>query len=247
MPAEKTRLDNLVVARGLAPDLAAACAEIMADNILVDERGNNKPGMMVPATAVLRRRREPEPYVSRGGRKLAGALAATGVSVAGCRALDAGASTGGFTDCLLQHGSAAVTALDVGRGLLAHKLRIDPRVTVVENCNIRALAPGELGEPFDLVVADLSFISLRKVLPALAAQARAGGQLLLLVKPQFEAPRGQVAKGGVVRDDDVRRAAATAVAEAAPACGLAVAGVHESVLPGARGNREYFLHCRKPA
>ncbi|HNW94435.1 MAG TPA: TlyA family RNA methyltransferase [bacterium] len=245
MAGHKQRLDELLVARGLVADLAAARAEIMANNIIVDDRACDKPGTPVAADAVIRRRHEPEPYVSRGGRKLAGALAAAGMEVHGWRVLDAGASTGGFTDCLLQHGAAQVVAVDVGRGLLAHTLRIDPRVTVVEECNVRGLAPGDLGELFDLVVADLSFISLRTVLPALAGQTCAGGELLLLVKPQFEAEKGTVGSGGIVRDEAVRQQAIAAVAEAAQAGGLTVAGVHASPVTGTKGNQEYFIRLSK--
>lgn len=242
MAEGRQRLDELVLARGLAPDLKTARAQVLAGNVLVDERCVDKCGARCAPAAAVRLKRATEPYVSRGGVKLAGALAAARLTVTGWRALDAGAATGGFTDCLLQHGASAVTALDVGRGLLAHKLRIDPRVTVVENRNIRTVRAGELGEPFDLVVADLSFISLRTALPALTGQVRLGGQMLLLVKPQFEVEKGRVGTGGIVRDDAARQAAIAAVADAVRAAGLAVKAIIPSSLTGAKGNQEYFIH-----
>ncbi len=187
----------------------------------------------------------PLPYVSRGGVKLAGALDALALDVRGLRVLDAGASTGGFTDCLLQRGATHVVAADVGRAQLAQKLRNDARVTVVENNNLRHAVAGDFGEPFDLVTADLSFISLRTVLPALTAQVRPDGSMLLLVKPQFEAPKEQVGDGGVVRDEAVRQAAVDAVAAAAQALGWTQQRTVPSPLPGADGNREFFLLLRR--
>jgi 23S rRNA (cytidine1920-2'-O)/16S rRNA (cytidine1409-2'-O)-methyltransferase len=187
-------------------------------------------------------------YVSRGGAKLAHALARLGVSVAGRRALDAGASTGGFTDCLLRLGASRVLAVDVAYGALAWRLRTDPRVRVLERTNVRRLDLRAMGEPpVDLVVADLSFISLRVVRDALAAAAAPDADLVLLVKPQFEAPRDRVSPGGVVRDPATWRDAMRAVADAYREAGFALAGACASPLVGPAGNREFFLHLRRDA
>jgi 23S rRNA (cytidine1920-2'-O)/16S rRNA (cytidine1409-2'-O)-methyltransferase len=185
------------------------------------------------------------PYVSRGGDKLAGALQRFDVPVAGARALDAGASTGGFTDCLLQHGAARVVAVDVGYGQLHERLRADPRVESRERTNVRDLGPGDLGAPFDLVVADLSFISLRTVLAQLIALAAPGAHLVLLVKPQFEAGRAEASRGrGVIRDPVVRRRVLDEVVNALDGCGAAIMGTMVSPLTGADGNVELFVHAR---
>lgn len=241
----KRRLDEQVLARGLAPDLKTAQAQVLAGNVLVDEMCIATCGTLVPADAPIRLKKMPLLYVSRGGIKLAGALDALGLEVRGLRVLDAGASTGGFTDCLLQRGAAHVVAADVGRAQLAQKLRADARVTVVENCNLRHAQAGELGEPFDLVTADLSFISLRTVLPALATLVRPDGGMLLLVKPQFEAAKEQVGPGGIVRDEAVWQAAVDAVAATARTLGWMQQQVVPSPLPGADGNREFFLRLRR--
>ena len=187
------------------------------------------------------------PWVSRGGVKLAAALDAFGVDPAGRRCLDVGASTGGFTDVLLQRGAVPVVALDVGRGQLDWKLRTDPRVVVIEGVNARHLAPGDLPAPFALVTVDVSFISLRLVLPALLPHLAPGADLVCLVKPQFEVGREHVGKGGVVRDAAAREAAITAVAQAAAALGLHVLGRLPSPLPGPAGNVEELLHLKAPA
>jgi 23S rRNA (cytidine1920-2'-O)/16S rRNA (cytidine1409-2'-O)-methyltransferase len=187
-------------------------------------------------------------YASRGGRKLAGALAAfPGLVVAGQQCLDAGASTGGFTDVLLRAGAAHVTAVDVGYGQLAWALRSDERVTVLDRLNVRQLQPGQISPPPGLVTADLSFISLTLALPALAACARPDADFVLLVKPQFEVGRGRVGSGGVVRDPGLRADAVTSVATAAARLGLGVAGLAASPLPGPAGNVEYFLWLRRGA
>jgi 23S rRNA (cytidine1920-2'-O)/16S rRNA (cytidine1409-2'-O)-methyltransferase len=184
-------------------------------------------------------------YVGRGGDKLAGALARFRVPVAGVRALDAGASTGGFTDCLLQHGAARVAAVDVGYGQLHERLRADPRVEVHERTNVRDLSPGDLGPPFDVVVADLSFISLRTVISPLVALAAPGAHLVVLVKPQFEAGRREAARGrGVIRDPQVWRRVLDEVAAALDAAGTAIMGGMASPLRGADGNVEFLLHAR---
>jgi len=209
--------------------------------VLVEERPVTKPGTDVEAGAAIRLRTELAPFVSRGGQKLAGALDAFAIDVAGWSALDVGASTGGFTDCLLQRGAHRVVAVDVGYGQLAWTLRQDPRVEVHERTNARRLPPDFLAEPVDLAVVDVSFISLRLVLPAIVPSVRPGGTLVVLVKPQFEAGREHVGAKGVVRDPAARRAAVDAVREAAAACGLDVSGEADSVLTGPKGNQETFL------
>ena len=190
-------------------------------------------------------RHEPPRFVSRGGDKLAAALDRFAVPVAGARALDAGASTGGFTDCLLQHGARSVVAVDVGYGQLHERLRADARVESHERTNIRDLAPGDLGAPFDVVVADLSFISLRTVLPALLGQSAPGAHLVLLVKPQFEAGRSEASRGrGVIRDPEVHRRVLDEVMNALRAAGAAIMGTMRSPLLGADGNVELFVYAR---
>jgi 23S rRNA (cytidine1920-2'-O)/16S rRNA (cytidine1409-2'-O)-methyltransferase len=231
----KKRLDVLLVERGLAESRAQAQALVLAGLV----PGYGKPGVPVEDSAELVVERPP-PYVSRGGEKLAHALVVLGLDVAGLRCLDVGASTGGFTDVLLQRGARAVIALDVGYGQLHPRLRSDPRVTVLERTNARELR--ELPFSPELVTCDVSFISVRKALPPALALAAAGWQALVLVKPQFEAGRGEVGKGGVVRDPTVHRRVLHDVAEAALAWGARTAAVVDSGLPGPKGNREFFLH-----
>src|SRR5438132_163434 len=231
----KKRLDVLLVERGLAESRAQAQALVLAGRV----RGHAKPGMQVDEEAQLELE-APRPYVSRGGQKLAHALDAFGVDPAGRDCLDVGASTGGFTDVLLQRGAARVIAVDVGYGQLHEKVRADPRVTVLERTNARELR--ELPFRPELVVCDVSFISLRLVLPAALALARDGWEALALVKPQFEAGRAEVGKGGVVRDVAVRRRVVRELAEAALAWGAEPVGVVDSGLPAPKGNREVFLH-----
>ena len=235
------RLDRLLVDLGLAPSRERAQRLILAGDVLVGDRPATKPGAVVAADAVLRLRKTPSAYVSRGGEKLAGALDAFGLDVAGKVALDVGASTGGFTDCLLRRGARRVFALDVGYGQLAWTLRQDERVTVLERTNARRLEASMLTEAPDLATVDVSFISLALVLPAVAAVLRPAGSMVALVKPQFEVGRGQVGKGGVVRDPAVRAAAVARVRDDAQALGLSVRGQSDSVLPGPKGNREAFL------
>jgi len=188
---------------------------------------------------------DPPPFVSRAGSKLAAALDRWDVPVAGARALDAGASTGGFTDCLLQRGAARVVAVDVGYGQIHERLRADPRVEVHERLNVRDLAPGDLGAPFPLVVADLSFISLRTVLPQLVAQAAPGADLVLLVKPQFEAGRAEAGRGrGVIRDPEVWRRVLEEIVRAVEGHAAAIMGVMVSPITGADGNVEFLVHAR---
>jgi 23S rRNA (cytidine1920-2'-O)/16S rRNA (cytidine1409-2'-O)-methyltransferase len=231
----RKRLDVLLVERGLAESRAQAQALVMAGLV----PGYAKPGQQVDEGAELSVERGPA-YVSRGGAKLAHALDRLGVDPAGLDCLDVGASTGGFTDVLLQRGAARVVALDVGYGQLHPRLRDDPRVTVLERTNVRALE--ELPFAPQLVVCDVSFVSVRKALPPALRLAAPGWQALVLVKPQFEAGRADVGKGGVVRDPEVRRRVVREVAEAAPGWGASVAGVVDSGLPGPKGNRELFLH-----
>jgi 23S rRNA (cytidine1920-2'-O)/16S rRNA (cytidine1409-2'-O)-methyltransferase len=233
------RLDSLLAERGLFESRTRAAAAILAGQVHLGpgRRRAEKPGQLVDAAVELDVE-GPPPYVSRGGVKLANALEALGVPVAGRRALDVGASTGGFTDCLLQHGAAHVIALDVAYGELDWRLREDPRVTVIERVNARALTPGQLPYAPDLVVVDVSFISLRKVLPAVLACAAAEFDCLAMVKPQFEVGRERIGKGGVVRDAALRREAVHAVADAAPG---SVMGSAASALEGPSGNRETFL------
>ena len=241
------RLDRLLVDLGLAASRERAQRLILAGEVLVGDRPATKPGTMVAADAPLRLRRPPSDYVSRGGEKLAGALDAFGLEVAGQVALDVGASTGGFTDCLLRRGARRVFALDVGYGQLAWTLRQDARVTVLERINARRLEASMLAEAPDLATVDVSFISLALVLPAVAAALQPAGSVVALVKPQFEAGRGQVGKGGVVRDPTVRAAAVARIRDEAQTLGLTVRGESDSVLAGPKGNREVFLWLARPA
>jgi 23S rRNA (cytidine1920-2'-O)/16S rRNA (cytidine1409-2'-O)-methyltransferase len=231
----KKRLDVLLVERGLAESRAQAQALVLAGLV----PGYDKAGAQVDEGAELTVDARP-PFVSRGGEKLANALDAVGLDVTGLDCLDLGASTGGFTDCLLQRGAARVVALDVGYGQLHPKLRGDPRVTVIERMNARALE--ELPFAPELVVCDVSFISARTVLPPALLLAAPGWRALVMVKPQFEAGRADVGKGGVVRDVEVRRRVVREVAEAALAWRGRVAGVIDSGVPGPKGNRETFLY-----
>jgi 23S rRNA (cytidine1920-2'-O)/16S rRNA (cytidine1409-2'-O)-methyltransferase len=235
------RIDRLLVERGLVTSRERARRLVMAGQVLVDDRPVTKPGTEVPADAALRLRGGESPYVSRGGEKLAGALDAFRLDVHDVVALDVGASTGGFTDCLLQRGARRVIAVDVGYGQLAWRLRQDARVVVLERTNARRLEPGMLPEQPAMAVVDVSFISLAKVLPAVAGVVVPGGTIVAMVKPQFEVGRGRVGKGGVVRDADERAGAVASVRAVATALGLDVRGEAESVLPGPKGNREVFL------
>ena len=239
----KVRLDALLHRRGLFESRTRAAAAVMAGAVrLGDAEGprGQKPGQLVAEDAELSVDAGP-PYVSRGGVKLANALARFGLEVGGRRALDVGASTGGFTDCLLQSGAAHVIALDVAYGELHWSMRTDARVTVLERVNARALTPGELPYRPDLVVADVSFISLEKILPAVLACTAERYDALVMVKPQFEVGRERLGKGGVVREPALRREALLGVARAAQSDGAAVLGVASSGLPGPKGNQESFL------
>ena len=248
----RRRLDAELVRRNLARSREQARELIEAGRVTVGGQTATKAATQVETSAalVVAEAREGADYVSRGGHKLAGALAAfaaDGLSFAGRRALDAGASTGGFTDVLLRNGAAHVVAVDVGYGQLAWSLRTDERVTVLDRTNVRDLTPEMIGGPVDLVVGDLSFISLRLVLPALAACATAEADLALMVKPQFEVGRERLGSGGVVRDVALHAEAVRDVAAAAAQAGLGVRGVAASPLPGPAGNVEYFLWLRADA
>ena len=238
----KRRLDALLTERGLFETRTRAAAAVLAGEVRLggDRRRAAKPGQLV-ADDVLVAVDEAPRFVSRGGIKLANALASSGLEVAGRRCLDAGASTGGFTDCLLGAGAAHVVALDVAYGEFSWRLRGDPRVTVIERFNARALTAAALPYAPEVIVADLSFISLRKVLGALLACAAERFDALLLVKPQFEVGREQVGRGGVVRDPALRRRALLEVVAAASALGASVRGFHASGLPGPKGNIETFI------
>ncbi len=242
------RLDSELVRRGLARSREQAAGLIRAGRVSVAGRPAGKPATQVDTATAIVVAEIPEgpDYVSRGAHKLLGALEAfEGLTVAGRRCLDAGASTGGFTDVLLRHGAAHVLAVDVGYGQLAWSLRTDERVTVMERVNVRDLTPDMVGEPPTLIVGDLSFISLRLVLPALAACAAETAEFALLVKPQFEVGRERVGPGGVVRDPLLRAEAVADVAAAARSLGLTVKGVTASPLPGPSGNVEYLLWLGK--
>jgi 23S rRNA (cytidine1920-2'-O)/16S rRNA (cytidine1409-2'-O)-methyltransferase len=239
------RLDERLLAEGLAESRSRAQALVLAGEVLVDGTVVDKPGTRVRPEQRVGLRAPRHRFVSRGGDKLAGALEDLGVDPAGLVCLDVGASTGGFTDCLLQAGARRVVAVDVGRAQLHERLRADPRVVVVERTNARHLAAEVLPEPVDLVTADVSFISVRLLLPRLAERAPRA-VWLILVKPQFEVGRGQVGKGGVVRDDRLRQEAVDAVRAAAEALGWTLAGAADSRLAGPKGNREIFLLLRPP-
>jgi 23S rRNA (cytidine1920-2'-O)/16S rRNA (cytidine1409-2'-O)-methyltransferase len=243
----KTRLDALLVDRGLFESRSRAAAAVIAGSVRIGDDGRRaeKPGQMVGddvAVAVD----APPPYVSRGGVKLANALDGLGIDPAGRRCLDVGASTGGFTDCLLQRGAEHVVALDVAYGELHWRLRTDERVTVVERANARALDPGSLPYAPDLIVVDVSFISLTKVLPAVLRCGAERFDCLAMVKPQFEVGRERLGKGGVVRSADDRRDAVATVARLSAEDGWSVCGFAPSGLPGPAGNRETFVWIAEP-
>lgn len=237
----KVRIDRLVALRGLAPSRERAQALIMAGAVLVDGRPVDKAGALVDDGASVEVRGDDNPYVSRGGLKLEGALDDLGVAVEGRVVLDVGASTGGFTDCCLKRGARRVFAVDVGTNQLDYSLRRDPRVLCLEKTNARAIAPSLFPERASLAVIDVSFISLTLILGPTLACLEEGGEILAMVKPQFEAGRDKVGKGGVVRDEAVREEAIAKVAAHAAGLGLECAGRADSRLLGPKGNRETFL------
>jgi 23S rRNA (cytidine1920-2'-O)/16S rRNA (cytidine1409-2'-O)-methyltransferase len=240
----KQRLDAVLVERGLAPSRERARALILAGQVTVDGRLVSKAGAPVAAAACVELARPDHPYVGRGGVKLAGALDAFQIDPRGRRALDVGASTGGFTDVLLQRGAESVVALDVGRAQLDWRLRTDPRVFVREGVNARALTGDDVPHRVSLVTIDVSFISLKHILPALPPFLDPGADVVALVKPQFEAGRDEVGKHGIVSDPAVHEAAVARVAEYAAATGLTRVGMTPSPITGATGNQEFFLHLR---
>ena len=242
--ASRQRLDSLLAERGLVESREKARALIMAGAVLVNDEPVTKPGHSVALDASLRLREE-LPYVSRGGVKLAAALEAFTVDPTGMLAVDVGASTGGFTDCLLQHGAAHVIAIDVGYGQLAWKLRQDPRVTVVERTNVRNLRALPGNALADLAVIDVSFIGLELVLPVVVRFLQPSGQVVALIKPQFEAGRGQVGKGGVVKDATVHRQVLERVLSRASSNGWSVIGLIRSPITGPKGNVEFLCHLAR--
>ncbi len=241
----KERLDKILVERGLVPSRERARALIMAGQVVVNDHAIDKAGAMVSLDAAIRLKGEDIPFVSRGGLKLAKALEHFAVNVSGLVCIDVGASTGGFTDCLLQQGAAKVYAVDVGYGQLAWKLRTDQRVVNLEKTNIRYLEPDRLGDVPQMAVIDASFISLDKVLPNTLRLIAPDAEIVALIKPQFEVGRGEVGKGGVVRDEKKHEAVVEAVRETAISLALEVCGVVESPIQGPKGNREFLIHLRK--
>lgn len=240
---KRERIDKLLVERGLAPSRARAQALVMAGAVLVGEQRVEKSSETFPPDAPLRVRGADDPaarYVGRGALKLEHALREFRIDPAGMTCLDVGASTGGFTDCLLQRGARRVVAVDVGHNQLDWRLRQDPRVESREGVNARHLAPEEFAERFDLITMDVSFISATKVLPALKDLLAPGGRVVVLVKPQFEVGRGEVGKGGVVRDPEKHARVVSEVCAAAEGLGLRGRGVVESPIRGADGNREFL-------
>lgn len=246
MKSKKERIDVLVFERGLAESRARAQALILAGQVVADERRIDKPGTLVPTEADIRLKGEVLPYVSRGGLKLKGAIDAFKLSVRGAVCADIGASTGGFTDCLLQEGAVRVHAIDVGRAQLHEKLRKDARVISREQVNARFLTDEDLPEQVSVVVIDVSFISLKQVLPAVLPKLAADGLLVALVKPQFEVGRENVGKGGVVKDVAARAFAVESVTQFVRDEGLGIIGVMDSTIAGPAGNVEALLVARKP-
>ncbi len=245
MKETKIRLDKLLVDRGLAPTRERARAIILSGIVLVEEERRDKAGVLIPADAAIRIKGEDHPYVSRGGVKLKGALETFGVSVRGLICLDVGASTGGFTDCLIQEGAAKVYAVDVGYGQLAWRLRQDPRVTSIERTNIRYFDGRGLDEPIALAVIDASFISLKLVVPAVLRLIRADAVLLALIKPQFEVGRAAVEKHGVVRNPELHKQVIEDMKAFFDEAKLHVLGTCPSPILGPAGNREFFIYAQR--
>lgn len=241
--AKKLRLDRLLVDRGLVESRERGQALIYAGQVLVNEKKIEKAGALVPEDADIRILGSQMPYVSRGGLKLEAALREFKIDVTGRTALDVGASTGGFTDCLLQRGAKKVYAVDVGYGQMAWRLRQDPRVILMERTNIRTLDPMLILEPVDIAAIDVSFISLEKVIPHVIKLLSHSGEIVALIKPQFEVGKEQVGKGGIVRDETSRRAAVESIVEFVCKQGLAVKGVMQSPITGQEGNVEFLIHA----
>jgi 23S rRNA (cytidine1920-2'-O)/16S rRNA (cytidine1409-2'-O)-methyltransferase len=240
----KIRLDKLLVEREISPTRERAKALILSGSVIVGENRIDKASTLVPANAGIRIKGQDNPYVSRGGLKLKGALTEFGVNVAGFVALDIGASTGGFTDCMLQEGARKVYAVDVGYGQLAWKLRNDERVVVLEKTNIRYFSGSGIDDEIDIATIDASFISLKLVIPATLRLLKKGTVILALIKPQFEAGRGEVGKGGVVKDPDIHKRVVDEIDEFCQELGLNVLGTFESPLLGPAGNKEFFIYVK---
>ncbi len=246
MAKPRQRVDQLLVERALCPSRARAQAVVLAGSVYADGVRVDKAGTLVSEEAVLTVREADHPFVSRGGVKLAGALDALHIDVSFLSCLDIGASTGGFTDCLLQRGARKVVAVDVGYGQLAHKLRIDPRVHVLERTNARNLTPDAIGGAADFTVVDASFIGLASLADAVVRCTKPGGHLLALAKPQFEVGRKEASRGkGVVRDPGVRDSAIAAAVDSLSAAGLEVLERADSILAGPKGNVEAFIYARR--
>ncbi len=240
--SRKERIDKLLVARGHTDSRSRAQALVMAGVVLVGERRVDKPSEMVAEDAAIRIKGDsPEArYVGRGGLKLERALADFAIDPTGCACLDVGSSTGGFTDCLLQHGAATVVAVDAGTNQLVWSLRTDERVDVRENTNARELTPADFTAPFDLIVMDVSFISATKILGVLVPLLSPSGKIIVLIKPQFEVGRGEVGKGGIVKEPEKHERVVREVNDFAESCGLKVIGTIESPIHGAEGNKEFL-------
>jgi 23S rRNA (cytidine1920-2'-O)/16S rRNA (cytidine1409-2'-O)-methyltransferase len=243
---KRERLDKLLLERGLVQSREAARGKILAGDVLVNDRPMTKAGSLIEDNAAIRLRNKPSPYASRGGTKLEKALQEFNIEVNGKIVLDVGASTGGFTDCLLAHGAAKVYAVDVGYGQLDWRLRNDPRVVVYEKTNIRYLGPGDLPGAADLATIDVSFISLKLVLPQVKTLLVPGGGVLALIKPQFEVGKGKVGKGGVVRSTEEHLRVIDEIKAASVALNLTIVAVVESPLRGPKGNKEFLIHLRLP-
>lgn len=240
----KERIDKLLVERGLAESRTQAQAFIIAGQVLVNEQRVDKPGQTFPPSCEIRIKGEMPRYVGRGGFKLEAALRQFHIDPTNRICLDVGASTGGFTDCLLQHGAARVWAVDVGHNQLAWKIRQDPRVTVIEGLNARHLAEQEFGVPFDFVCIDVSFISLKLILPGVRAVLRQAGDCVALIKPQFEVGKGEVGRGGIISDPTKHQRVVSEIRSAASEIGLQPLAVIESPILGAEGNREFLIHLK---
>lgn len=238
---QKVRIDRLLTDRGLVESRHKAQALIMAGKVLVEGVVVDKAGTAVPSESAITIK-EGLPYVSRGGLKLEGALDSFNIKVDGLKVLDCGSSTGGFTDCLLKKGAKGVVAVDVGRGLIDQRLRRDERVQLIEGRNVRYLEPREVGEVLDMAVVDLSFISLTKVLAVVKGFLKDGGTILALVKPQFEVGKGEVGKGGVVKDPEKHRRVIESIKTFSKGLGLRTLGECESPIKGAKGNKEFWLY-----
>ncbi|MGQ9509204.1 MAG: TlyA family RNA methyltransferase [Thermodesulfobacteriota bacterium] len=241
----KERLDKILLKKGLVQSREKARSLIMEGKVLVEGEKIEKPGTLVKEEARIELYKEYHPYVSRGGVKLESALQRFGIDPSGMVVMDVGASTGGFTDCILQKGARKVFAVDVGYGQLDWKLRNDPRVINLERRNIRFLTPSEVGEKMDFILVDTSFISVEKFLPHLLSFLKQRGFLLILIKPQFEVGKGEVGKGGVVRDPMLHQKVIDRISKFCQKLGLRILGVMESPLRGPKGNKEFFLYLER--